>query len=54
MGDCTYVGGKLVTWCSQRQYVISNSSIEVNNQFMAKIACEMIWLHSLVERKPWR
>ena len=47
-GYYTYVGGNLVTWRSKKQNVVSHSSAEAKYRSMAQIACEMVWLHSLL------
>ncbi|KAM2660445.1 hypothetical protein EV2_022859 [Malus domestica] len=47
-GYCTFVGGNLVTWKSKKQQVIALSSAEAEYRAMATIACELIWLKSLI------
>ena len=39
---CTLVGGNLITWHSQKQTVVARSSVEIEYQVMAHIACELI------------
>ena len=46
---CTYIGGNLVTWRSQKQKVVSCSSAESEYRAMAKTAREMVWLRSFLE-----
>ena len=41
---CTFVGGNLITWCSNKQTVIARSGAEAKYQAMAHTACEMIWV----------
>ena len=48
-GFCTYVRGKLVTWRSKKQNVVSRSSAEAEYRSMTQTACEMIWIKSLLE-----
>ena len=45
---CTYVGGNLVTWRSQKKKVVSCLSAKVEYRAMATTAHEMIWLLSFV------
>jgi len=47
-GFCTYVGGNLVTWRSNKKNVVSRSSVEAEYRSMAQTACEMIWVQSLL------
>ena len=41
-GSCTYIGGNLVTWRSQKQKVVSCSSAKSEYRVMAKIVREMV------------
>ncbi|KAM2530096.1 hypothetical protein PS1_027998 [Malus domestica] len=45
---CTFVGGNLVTWKSKKQTVIAQSGVEAEYRAMEAIACELIWLKSLL------
>ncbi|XP_070670070.1 uncharacterized mitochondrial protein AtMg00810-like [Malus domestica] len=45
---CTFVGGNLVTLRSKKQSVVARSSTEAEYQAMASIACELIWLKSIL------
>lgn len=45
---CTYIGGNLVTWRSKKQSVVARLSAEAEYRAMAQIACEMMWLQSLM------
>ncbi|KAM1774747.1 hypothetical protein ACFX12_044083 [Malus domestica] len=47
-GFCTFVGGNLVTWKSKKQTVVARSSAEAEYRAMAAMACELIWLKSLL------
>ena len=47
-GYATYVGGNLVTWCSQKQSIVSRSSAEAEYRAMADTTAEMLWLRSLL------
>ena len=46
---CTYVGGNLVTWHSQKQKIVSYLSAEAEYRAMAATAREMVWLQSFVQ-----
>src|SRR5512144_1559420 len=47
-GYATYVGGNLVTCCSQKQSIVSRSSAEAEYRAMADTTAEMLWLRSLL------
>ena len=47
-GFCTFVGGNLVTWKSNKQTVVARSSAEAKYRAMAATACELIWLKGLL------
>ncbi|XP_078427936.1 secreted RxLR effector protein 161-like [Wolffia australiana] len=47
-GYAIYVGGSLVTWRSQKQYVVSRSSAKSEYRAMAYTATKMVWLRSLL------
>ena len=62
-GYVTYVGGNLVTWRSQKQYVVSRSSAKSEYRAMANTTSKMLWLRSLLvaydphhhqDTIPWR
>ena len=44
----TCVGGNLITWRSQKQLVVSRSSVESEYRAMADSTSEMLWLRSLL------
>ena len=47
-GFCTFVGGNLVTWRSQKQRVVSLSSAEAEYRAMTQASSEMLWIRSLL------
>ena len=47
IGYCTFVGGNLVTWRSEKQD-ISIPSAEAEYRAMAHTTCEMMWLKNLL------
>ena len=47
-GYCSYVWGKLVTWRSKKQSVVSRSSIEAEFRSLALGICEGIWIQRLL------
>jgi len=51
---CTFVGGNLVTWRSNKQDVVSRSSAEAKYKAMTHTACEMIWLKNLLMKLDFR
>lgn len=48
-GYCTFVGGNLVTWKSQKQSVVARSSAEAEYRAMAHATCELMWVRSLLQ-----
>ena len=47
-GYCTFVWGNLVTWRSNKQNVVSRSSVEAEYRAMSLGICEKIWLHKVL------
>ncbi|XP_020242757.1 uncharacterized protein LOC109820971 [Asparagus officinalis] len=47
-GFCTFIGGNMITWRSNKQYVVYRSSAEIEYRAMAHTVCEMIWLQKLL------
>lgn len=45
---CTYLGGNLVTWRSEKKNVVARSSAEAEFQAMAQGICEL-WLKIIFE-----
>jgi len=45
---CTYLGGNLVTWKSNKQTVVSRSCAEVEFRAMPQGICELLWLKSIL------
>ncbi|XP_019098368.1 PREDICTED: uncharacterized protein LOC109131657, partial [Camelina sativa] len=48
-GYCTFLGGNLVTWKSQKQKVVSLSSAESEYRAMRKLMTELMWLKGLLK-----
>lgn len=46
---CTFIGGSLVTWRSQKQIVVARSSAKVGFRADADGDCELLWLKKLVK-----
>ena len=44
------VGGNLVSWKSNKQNVVSRSSVESEYKTMAQSACEVIWIYQLLNK----
>ena len=44
---CTFVGGNLMTW-SKKKDVVARSNAKAEYRAMAHIACQLIWVHSLI------
>ena len=49
IGYCTYIGGNLVTWRSQKHKVVSCSNAKCEYRAMAETAREMVWLRSFLK-----
>ncbi|CAL2272194.1 unnamed protein product [Prunus armeniaca] len=47
-GYFTFVSGKLVTWRSKKQKMVSRSSAEAEYRGMAQVVCELSWLRRLL------
>ncbi|KAK4268343.1 hypothetical protein QN277_025013 [Acacia crassicarpa] len=47
-GYCVYLGGTLVSWCSKKQKVVSQSSSESEYRSLSDGASEIKWLSSLM------
>ena len=48
LGYCVFVGGKLVSWKSKKQNVVSRSSAESKYKAMAQSVCEIMWVYQLL------
>nr|KYP73997.1 Copia protein [Cajanus cajan] len=48
-GYCTFLGGNLVTWKSEKQSVVARSSAEAEFRAMAQGICELLWLKIILE-----
>ena len=49
IGYCTFLGGSLITWKSQKQIVVARSSIEAEYRAITHISCELMWIKHLLE-----
>ncbi|KAL0556547.1 hypothetical protein IC582_005061 [Cucumis melo] len=47
-GYCVFVGGKLVSWKSKKQNVVSRSSAKSEYRATAQSVCEIAWIHQLL------
>ena len=45
-GYYTFLGGKLVTWRSQKKNVVARLTVEAEFTVMAQGICELLWLKS--------
>ncbi|KAL1112183.1 hypothetical protein V6Z11_D02G110800 [Gossypium hirsutum] len=45
---CMYFGGNLISWCSKKQQVVSQSIVEVECQGLVAITTNITWLESLL------
>ena len=41
-GYCVFIGGKLISWKSEKQDVVARSSAEAEYQVMTLVTCELI------------
>ncbi|RVW78772.1 Retrovirus-related Pol polyprotein from transposon RE1 [Vitis vinifera] len=48
-GYCTFLGGNLVTWRSQKQNVVARSSAESEFRVIAQGLCELLWLKIILD-----
>lgn len=48
VGYCVYLGDTLISWSSKKQQVMSLLSIEFDYRALARVACEVIWIESLM------
>lgn len=48
-GYCTFVGGNLVTWQSNKHNVVARSSAEAEFKSVAHGICEVLWIKRLLE-----
>jgi len=46
---CTFLGGNLVTWKSEKQSVVARSSAEARFWAMTQGICELLWLKIILE-----
>ena len=49
IGYCTFLGGNLVTWRSNKQNVVARSSAEAEFRAMAQGICELLWLKIILD-----
>ena len=43
-GDCTFVGGNLITWRNKKQTIVARSNAKVEFRDMAQGICELLWI----------
>lgn len=48
-GYCTFHGGNLVTWRSEKHGVVARSSAEAEFRAMAQGVCELLWLKFILK-----
>ena len=53
-GYCSFVGGNLVTWQSEKQNVVARSSAEAEFRVVAHGICEIMWIKRLLEELKMR
>ncbi|RVW73428.1 Retrovirus-related Pol polyprotein from transposon RE1 [Vitis vinifera] len=49
IGNCTFLGGNLVTWKSKKQNVVARSSAESEFRAIAQGLCELLWLKIILD-----
>ena len=48
-GYCVYFGGNLISWCSDKQKVVSRSSTKSEYRAVASATVELLWVQSLLK-----
>ena len=48
-GYAVYIGSNLVSWCSNKQPVVSRSSTEVEYRALAQATSEVVWIQTLLD-----
>lgn len=48
-GNCVFFSSSLVSWSSKKQVVVARSNTKSEYHALSRVACEMIWLHSLLK-----
>ena len=49
MGYCTFLWGNLVTWKSEKNSVVTRSSVEEEFQSIPQGTCELLWLKLILD-----
>ena len=48
-GDCTFIGGNLVTWKNKKHTIVLRSSVESEYHVMTYTSCGLMWLKHFLD-----